>query len=144
MQNVAEELYFANLKLFTPLLVFYPLFLHLKSKKREPFETLPKLSMSQRKKKSIFMFRASNRDSDNTILFRSIELLMKTADRSLIRPKLLFEIFFEKKLLLKIRHFLAFSSPLLTTVQRLFLEKLKCFPFSSMKFFKGVAWPFWS
>ena len=48
------------------------------------------------------MFRASNRDSDNAIVFRTIELLMKTADRCLIWPKLLFGKFFEKNLLLKI------------------------------------------
>ena len=32
--------------------------------------------------RSIFMFRASNRDSEWAILFRSIELLIKTAARS--------------------------------------------------------------
>ena len=51
---------------------------------------------------------------------------------------------FWKTLLLKIGHFKAFLSPLLTTIQRLFLEKLNIFRFSSIKFFWSVVWPFWS
>ena len=35
-------------------------------------------------------------------------------------------------------------SPWLTHVERLFLEKLNIFRFSSIKFFRAVVWPFWS
>ena len=33
---------------------------------------------------------------------------------------------------------------IITPYQRLFLQKLKTFHFSSLKFSKNVAWPFWS
>ena len=74
------------------------------------------------------MFRALNRDSDNTILFRSIKLLMKTADKCLIRPNVCLENVL-KKITSENRPFLGFFEPFTNVFTASLFGKTEYFSF---------------
>ena len=92
---------------------------------------------------AIFRFRGSNRDSEYAIVFRIIELLMKTADRCLIWPKLLSEKIL-KKFTSENRPFSDFFELSTNAFTGSLFGKTEYFRFSSIKFLWSVVWPFWS